>query len=538
MRLLRSHWGFFLLLAAAAPATAFFCWQDGIASMGDDSVSYLLLARHFAGAGNELIAPWLPLHAHFGPLFPLALAASGGAEDWRIAHMLVGAFSLAACAALYRFALAATGRRDASLLLVALFLLAPSAWISIKGILSEPLFLLLTLLALHWHATRLAARGAPASDWAAFGALLAAAWLTRTAGVALVAAYAVHAGSRFRAGERGGDVARLVLPVAVVALAAATWWLLRPAAPADGYAHTLSALLSSWRGDPMLMLEGGARSLYGGWVRSFLVDDGGAFALRAVIATLGVAAVAGAVLRAWRNALDGWYVLASMGMLMFWVFDLENTRRLLYPVLPLAIFHAGCALAGLSRLADRLPVRALVAAGAAVVAAVSAPALLHVLFRATEREPFLDASAHAPADMTDYYLTVDQLRARAVAAKHAAVLTGFELLNRFTPPEAAVMWVRPEYVALLGNRRGVPYQYGWDSATLAREARRTGARYIVSTTLAKTDLAHRKGDPLAVAQVAAAYATPILSVPNVVAGGEEFVLLYLDPGRLARHAPP
>jgi len=63
-----------------------------------------------------------------------------------------------------------------------LFLLTPSAWVSIRGILSEPLYLALSLAALIYHDTRLEAGGGK-RELLVFGLLVAAAYLARVAGI-------------------------------------------------------------------------------------------------------------------------------------------------------------------------------------------------------------------------------------------------------------------------------------------------------------------------------------------------------------------
>ncbi|HUL55624.1 MAG TPA: hypothetical protein VLT60_01410, partial [Usitatibacter sp.] len=85
------------LLAAIVGAVAIaFTWQRGLASLFDDSASYLVMAQAFC--------PWhetpAPVAAAFPaqkypPLFPLLIALGGGAYDWRIAHAWV-ALSFAA----------------------------------------------------------------------------------------------------------------------------------------------------------------------------------------------------------------------------------------------------------------------------------------------------------------------------------------------------------------------------------------------------------------------------------------------------------
>ena len=76
-------------LCVAALAAAFL-WQPGLDSLYDDSVSYLVLAQWFSPwhAADPAIAAAAPLEK-YPPLFPLLLALTGGAYDWRIAHLVV-----------------------------------------------------------------------------------------------------------------------------------------------------------------------------------------------------------------------------------------------------------------------------------------------------------------------------------------------------------------------------------------------------------------------------------------------------------------
>jgi len=57
-----------------------------------------------------------------------------------------------------------------------------------------------------------------------------------------------------------------------------------------------------------------------------------------------------------------------------------------------------------------------------------------------------------------------------------------------------VMWVRPEYVAIVAHRPGVPFYFGWSRADLARHIRESGARYLVFCRVYKSDLMGRMDD--------------------------------------------
>lgn len=532
MSLLRSHWGFFILVAVVAPLAVAFAAGHGIASVGDDSVSYLTLALHYSGQAGQLLEPWVSRQAHFAPLFPLALAAAGGASDLAVAHAVVAGFAILATAGVYLYGRQLSGREAGGILLAILFMLLPTAWIGMKGILTEPMYLALTLLALWVFARHLEEGDAGLGHWVAFGLLMAAACLTRTAGVAFVAAYAAHAGLRALNPRSAASHVHVLVPMAITAGLIAAWLALRPEAPIDGYRQTAGTMLAAWLADPGRMLAVAGASLLDGWINSFLAQGDLPRVPRVALALLGALGIAGSILRAMRNHLDGWYVLATLGMLLAWVFAQENMRRLLYPVVPLLLAHAAWAVVDACRRLGRPRIApAAVGVGAAFVAALAIPALLLVAQKARDREPFAGGRA-SPADITDYYRVLGVQQARALAAKHAAVIDGLEGLQRSTPPQARVMWVRPEYVALLGKRAGVAYEYAWDERALARAVRDSRAGYLVATGLYKSDLWHEVGDAFAIARLAAPYADPVLTIRNAVGGWEEFVLLEVDRGRL------
>ena len=56
-RLLRRHGAFLLLWAAACVTMLRFAWGEGIATVSDDSVSYLVLAQSFAGDASPSNVP-------------------------------------------------------------------------------------------------------------------------------------------------------------------------------------------------------------------------------------------------------------------------------------------------------------------------------------------------------------------------------------------------------------------------------------------------------------------------------------------------
>jgi hypothetical protein len=502
-----------------------FAWQDRLASFGDDSVSYLVLANYFAGSsGNEFAAQWAPYHSHFPPLFPALLWITGGVSDYRIAYALVAALAVLALPLIYRFSTLQLGSARAGLATTALFVLLPTAWITLKGVMSESLYLFLAMACLVHFETRLALREPSNADRLAFGTLLALACLSRALGIALVLAYVAHTAVRL-VHRREPPHARLLLPLLPVAIAMALWYGLRPTLGSDAYTRTAGQIVASWQGDPARMLAASADHLSSAWIASFAAQDDVPRVLAAVALALGAIALAGVMLRVLRNRLDGWFLLVSLAIVFPWVFSPENTRRLIYPLVPLAIV-AGADFARWALDRARLPLKSrpyLLAVAAAAPLLASFPALVLLAQKAVDREEVIPGYGYTYREVAEYYTTVNLEAARERAKLVVVTLEGLQSIDRVTPNAARVMWMRPEYVALLGRRQAVPFLYRWSPAELAREVKKSGTGYIVQDWLFKTDLEVAQGNPrLQIAD----YSHSAFNI------GDIFALMQVDPAAL------
>ena len=529
---LRARAAFLVLMALAAPLMFAFAWQDGIATIADDSVSYLLLARHFAPGTPAFVERWVAWRSNFPPLFPMALALTGGARNLLVAHLVVAAFAIAALYPIWRFAARELGSEAGGAAVAALFLLAPNAWISMKGILSEPMFLLVSLSTLLHFSRRLAGPGASRGQWLVFGALLACCYLTRAAGVALVLGFAIHAVVRWRGAPRRA-LWPVVLSGAPVVVLVGSWMALRSSGHVDSYRAVGMRLVDAWIREPLVSLQYAAHVFLDGWVSSFVAQSAVGAVPTALLAAFGAIALAGAVRKALMNRLDGWYVLASTCITFVWVFGEDNTRRLFYPLLPLMILQAGeVVLAGCRRLGI-VRLRAVVlAAAAALPVAACLPAAVVLADKARERTPVMPYSHYSYSDITDFYTTINFDKAHAEAAQTLAVLAGLESLRTSTPPGARVMWMRPEYVAVLGHREGVPYYFRWDERRVAREILDASVDYIVLSWVYKTDLDNGRGDPFALLAHVAEYSRPVLRLDSAATGVPAFLLVRVDRARV------
>ena len=295
----------FAVLVAAVPAIVAFCWHSVIATIGDDSVSYLTLARHFSAWNPDpLAARWAPYFSNFPPLFPLLLALTGGAYDLLVAHMVVAAGGIASLFLVRSYARARLGSECGSLAVAVLFLLLPGTWLALTGILSESIYLALSLAALLHEATRVRP-GSPARSYAVLGCWMAAALLSRTAGFALLLGYAANVG--FVAWRRRGlPEPRVWLPVAIGVAAQLAWLALRPKLAVPAYQQWLAVLGEAWLMHPAATLAESWQYLSRGWIGDFASDAAGGATAAFFFGLVALAALAGAVRAARDERLDGW----------------------------------------------------------------------------------------------------------------------------------------------------------------------------------------------------------------------------------------
>lgn len=525
---MRRHWAITALLALATALFVAFAWQEGLASLSDDSASYMVLAQALAGA-NPAIVPWVGYHTHFPPLFPVLLALAGGSTDLRIAHLVVAL--LAACGAglAYCFILRETANRAIAFAVAVAFLLCPTAWVSAKGILSEPMYLCTSLACLVYFQGRLEGARGTSLQWLLLGALLAATVLTRVVGATLVAAVVIHVVVTSIAARKRPALVALAFALLPSVLLVGAWIALKPVAVQDSYERVSTAMAQSWYLSPGLMAKFSLNSIFDGWLATFTADAQVGNVARVVAALCGALALAGMTVRLGRNKLDAWYVALSLAVIFGWVFSEDNTRRLLYPLLPLLLFYAGVAIHWLLaryRLEEHSP-KAIGVAGL-VLALVTVPAMMLLAKKSQDRQPVLTGQPTRYADITEYYTTVNVERSRALAGRHAVVLDGLQALEKATPPGARIMWMRPEYIGLLGKRDGIAWYYAWNEKRIAREARDARVDYMVVARLFKTDLSGRMGDPFSTLRLITSYATPVMTLSNPTTGSAEFVLMRVN----------
>jgi len=404
-----------------------------------------------------------------------------------MAYVLVALFGAAGVALFYRYAALELGERG-GLLAAILFLLTTTAWIALKGVLSESLYLFALMASLVYYQTRIASREPKTHEWVLFGLLLACASLSRAIGILLLGAYLVHLA--VAAWKERRLVARAWIPAIVVVVLVGLWYAFRPKAPTDMYGVASTWVMGWWLGNPGEMLHGATNLLFSGWVRSFMADHDVTLGAKIVFGAVGVLGFVEALLRAKRNRLDGWFVLLSLGVIFVWTFTPETTRRLLYPLVPLMILYAMSItqrLLAKLRLDDR---RGLLVSAAIVALPVLLvlPALAIVARKSFDDRIVIAGCPQQYREIAPYYSTLNAEEAEKLVVLEVTMLCGLQMVDKVTPPNAVLMWSRPEYVALLGHRRTVPLYYRWKPEELRAAIVQEKVDYLVLTALFKNDI--------------------------------------------------
>ncbi len=513
-----------------------FTWQPGLASLHDDSVSYLLMAQWYAPwqAVAPSVAAAAPLEK-YPPLFPLLLALGGGAFDWRIAHALVAASFVASVLLLGVHARKITASAMMGTAAALVFALMPGAWLNLKGILSEFPYMALSFAAIVAHERQ---RRRPPSRRAAIllGLLLAGALMTRTIGVALLVAIAAAELLRARRSTDPARVRLLAWTFGVPLACAALWYVLRPAAGEDAYA-TFAAQVAgdaNTEGATRLiaMAQVNLAAISDAWLASMLIFWGEWWKPGFLVATaLGIIALLATVRRAAQGEMDALYCLAFTAILVAWPFP-GQMLRLALPVVPLVMVNMLWAWQrlllrmGVEGALQRAPLAAVLPLGLCVPA---------MLFYVVERGR---AATTAPGststrDITEFYRIPSGPSAAANAAAQVGVFEDMRRIRDLTPEGARVMWYAPAYISLLAQRHGVVLQRPRDAADLAAQAIMANADYIYLAAIHPRDSGRRLGNPLEPLALAREF-TDVVFQRGFRGGEMQAVLLRVDRDRAGR----
>lgn len=522
-----------VLALAAGAAALWFVWQPGLASMYDDSVSYLVMGQVMSPwkHASAAVAHAFPLE-RYPPFLPLLLGLTGGAFDWHAGHALIAACFAASVFLCALHARGVTGSRAMGFSVALVFALLPGAWMNLKGILSEFPYLALSLAVLVQH-RRMQARD-DARGWAALAVLACAAILTRTIGVALVAGLAAAEGLRWLGSRDGRRLRAAALALAAPLAAIALWYLLRPAGREDTYAAIGARMLARLHeeGAPWLasvVLEN-ARSFGYSWLRALVIFWSGAGDPKAILASaFGLLALAGIAWRAARREADALYAIFYLAILLFFPYP-AHMYRLGLPIAPILLAAAAWTLAEVSRgLPEGARGRRYATVAAFLPVVLCIPAMTFIIQRALEPSP--PAGRYSRADIAEFYRFSVGPLAAATADREIADFLDLDRIRESTPASARIAWSLPDYIALLSGRFGVDVPQATDPGRFAAQLAARGVQYLYVNARPMREEGPAAADPLAAARLSSPYSDPVW-IRNDPEGKPAAWLLRIDPGRL------
>lgn len=321
----RADLHFFLLLLMLAGLYIFWTWNPEIAGLGGDNGVYLLTAQFYSPwSPPSLIAKHFADHSQYPPIYPLVLALLGGGDSILTAHLITTACLLLAFLAI-RYWLVTLGlQKTTANLAVLLIALLPGTVKIAMFILSENLYLLLSVLGL--LLAFLSERRESSFLLIMAAIAIAVAALTRTVGISLAAAFCLYLAIRRPARALLSGFATLA-PLAVF-----TWYKSIHATEQSGY---LDALISHYHYDTgakiLAQIQTESVSLWQGWFANF--EPGFAGYLMGFCLILSFLAL---VVRIYKRQLDGFYLLFYFGVILLWPYPAE-AKRLIYVVLPIMV---------------------------------------------------------------------------------------------------------------------------------------------------------------------------------------------------------
>jgi hypothetical protein len=472
-----------LALIGLHGALAWIAREPGVLT-GQDDAEYILLAESLLDGGyNDLFRVDSPPHRTYPPVYPAALAAWGTFAGRGFDSLVALNVAVSAAALIVLFGALRRLTSDAlALTTIALLAINPELIRFAGGVRSEPLFMLLTLVALAAlvpaDAARAASTGAAEAEprvgrrseatWLAIaiGAALLAA-LTRSVGVTVMAAIGLH----WLLQKRWTLVA---VPAGVATIAVAAW-LAWTALGTDQFVGSsyMAELRVLWTGtDWTGPLPGRALR----WSRLYLVQGlPTALALPAIpgtpvdnvvqLACFGAVGAVGltVLLKRWRAA--ALWVIVYASFLAIWLFYVD---RFVAPVAPLLVASV---LIGAHTTGRRVGQRAGVAlpAAAALILAVGATLMTASLLR-----------EHAGCDRAGRYPDP-----ACMSEDQRSYFDALRWIDANTPADAVFLTAKPGALYVYTGRRSIAFDRSArePEPTFIEFVRDAGAEWILLGSL-------------------------------------------------------
>ncbi|MGA8262190.1 MAG: hypothetical protein WB783_18445 [Arenicellales bacterium] len=331
-----TYWPFWALLAAMAAVLPPYVWHENTAGFLQDDGVYLMMADFFSPFfhGNSLVTRFMMGRSRFPPALPILIGLfGGGSRNMHAAHLVVLATFFASAVLFYAWARRTLVEKDVAAACLLIYALLPRTLIYVAEIWSEYLFMAFTFAAFVLMDKAGREREPPRELLCACALTVGLSMLTRTIGVALLAAFCVFL--------IVNAVKRKYLYVLLAAALPAFWQAVKILGHYHGgYTEDLDRYLSPG-GIARLILMGAphrAHLLLQSWNAQLSVTAGSSWPLQALAGALLLLALLGLGRRLAHRADDSAYALFYVAIILVWPHPAENIR-FLYPLMPLALVY-------------------------------------------------------------------------------------------------------------------------------------------------------------------------------------------------------
>ena len=435
-----------LLLGIVVSAIfARYAWRATFDGLLADGYVYLLMADALREVDATRALDWRFLFGEypFPPLYPLLLALVGAGADTPAPAIALNAGLLgAAFAVLVRwYANLGIPTGPAFALCVAMALL-PITFLTALDVQSEPLYLLLSLITL----TALVKREVPHA-WLVAGVCCGLAILTRTVGIALLAAFTWVWFT---------DRPRRVLPLLCAWLPYGGWSIFRWLNGLEAsYLRHLSLAPSELLNSTLEIVPRNLRALSFSLPRSF--DLQGAPHVGIVLVLLGLCASVVFLQRLRKGECDAVYLVCYLGLVMAWPHP-DHLRRFMFVVLPMVGGYAMYALwCGCQTRTSRWSAQVVLYAVAVVIALLALPSMVAISQEyAVAATPESRALTRSPGRYFAPSLSI----ATAHAQAFEPVITLLKHARTELPVAACISSAIPEQVMFYARRPGIDLIHG------------------------------------------------------------------------------
>lgn len=431
----------FVLLIIYIYISFIFVWHDSLSTFASDSANYMLMGLY--------MSPWqeasLPIKAlwefqDFPPFFPFILAVTGAVHNVNIAHIVTLLFLIASLPLIYIFSRKCFASNWQALAITSIFLLSPSTWMNILGILSENLYIFISLLIIILFPSQ---NRSNIYLSILIGVLITLLILTRTIGASMFIAYIIVGYAMWN--KRTLSTYKFITPIVITILLNFIAKIINHSTVPSQYIQQLSDINIS--GQPKVLFDTWFASWQYYWVDELIIPH-------LFVLFLGILACIGLVIRLRLIKLDAFYLLVYLGILLVWPHP-GQALRFIYPIHALLIIYAFYSVhmifKHLTSINTDKPILILLLISFTIIG----PTLSYLWHR------YHVGIEYGYHHIHEFYRFPDLKHAKNTASIQTTMFEDMKIIESITNTDDTVLHFAPVYIALLANRhsRSISFKY-------------------------------------------------------------------------------